>query len=131
MALAASWPEHEARLRADFQEFYGIDLDHAMAGAHTPHHIACLAVQLPQRSRTMTKEDADMAWGMPEVLLASILNSLNGLIWGMSDKRKRGQYPEQVGPSRLTEKPKRSLPALAMPVDELMMELSRPRRKHG
>ena len=128
MILATEWRLHEAQLRADFQQYYGIDLDHAMAGGHTAHHIACLAMHLPPKARTLVSEDRDMSWGLEEVLLASVLNSLNGLLWGMGDPRKRGRRPELVGPSKLTERGKKSLPARVMPVSELMEKLSQPRR---
>lgn len=128
MALAAVYNTHEDKLRADLQQFYGIDLDHAMAGGHTPYHIACLATQLPQQARVIVNEDPDYVWGLNETLLASLLNALNGLIWGMGDKRKRGPKPTLVGPSRMTEGQKRSLPARVLPLDKLMEELSKPRR---
>lgn len=128
LILAYEWDRDEGRLRADFQQYYGIDLDHAMAGRHTPRHIALLALNLPQQARTIVREDGDMAWGLGDVLLASILNSLNNLIWGMGDPRRRGRRPDPVGPSKLTDRGKRSLPARVMPINELMEQLSKPRR---
>lgn len=126
--LVTVYREHEDELRADLQQHYGIDLDHAMDGEHTPMHIAALVENLPQDSRVFVSEDKDMAWKLPDVLLASILNSLNGLIWGMGDARRRGKRPDLIGPTKLTEKGRKSLPARAMPITELMEQLERPRR---
>ena len=130
--LATVFSQHESELRADLQHHYGIDLDHAMAGGHTVHHIACLVEHLPQDSCVYIREDADMAWKLPDVLLASILNALNGLIWGMGDPKRRGKRPDLIGPTKLTEKGRKSLPARAMPITELMEQLNKPRKgQHG
>ena len=126
--LATEWRLHEAELRADFQQHYGIDLDAAMDGAHTPWHIACLLVQLPPNSRVAVAEDDDHVWGLSDVLLATIANSLNGLIWGMGDPRRRGPRPQPIGPQKLTEGRKRKLPARVLSIDELMETLSKERR---
>ena len=127
--LSTEYAIHESKLRADLQQYYGVDLDHAMSGEHSAYHIACLVENLPHDARIRCAEDADSQWTLNDVLLASVLNSLNGLIYGMSDKRKRGRKPEMVGPSWMTKNnSKRSLPARVLPVDELNRILSLPRR---
>lgn len=40
-------------MRADFQQFYGLNLDE-MGGAYSIGHAACLAAQLPYGSRVVT-----------------------------------------------------------------------------
>ena len=126
--LAAEYNIHEAALRADLQQYYSIDIDRAMRGEHTAHHIACLVMQLPSDARIRTAENEDSMWTLNDVLTACLLNSLNGLIYGMSDKRKRGRKPELVGPSWMKgDTRKRSLPARIMPVSELMQILEMPR----
>jgi len=126
--LVTEFRIHEEQLRADLQQYYGIDLDYAMAGGHTAYHIACLMVQLPVDARIRTAENPDNQWTLTDILLASILNSLNGLIYGMSDSKKRGQKPQLVGPSWMQSKRMRSIPARAMPVDELISILNQPRK---
>ena len=126
--LATEFRIHEEQLRADLQQYYGIDLDHAMSGIHTAHHIACLMMQLPSDARIRTAGNLDNQWTLTDVLLASILNSLNGLIYGMSDAKKRGQRPELIGPSWMQSKRMKSIPARAMPVDELISILNQPRK---
>jgi hypothetical protein len=98
-----------------------------MNGAHSVYHIACLVNQLPPNARIRTVENRDNNWTLNDVLNASVLNSLNSLIYGMSDKRKRGKPPEIIGPSWMQKKNTRSIPARAMPVDELMRILQLPR----
>lgn len=127
LTLAVELREHERELRADLQQYYGIDLDHAMSGEHSATHIACLLIELPIDARVRVAEVSDAAWTREQVLIAALLNSLNGLIYGMSDPRKRGKRPEIVGPSWMKKGSTRSLPARAMPINELMEILSRPR----
>lgn len=105
------------------QRFYGIDLDHAMRGEHTPNHIAELVRFVPQDSALVRAIDDDAMWTLDRSLLAALLNSLNLMIWGMSDKSKRGAKPEMVGSSRMRNNG-RALDAQAMPIDELMAVLS-------
>ena len=127
MMLAAVLGIHEDELRADMQEHYGIDLDHAMSGAHSAYHVAALVSQLPQGSRLRCTEDEDDMWRLDSMLLAGVLNSVNRLAYMLADKKTRGPMPEAVGPSWLRDRNRRSLPARVMTVDRLMDELSKPR----
>ena len=97
-----------------------------MRGDHSAAHIAALIEYLPSDCSLRRLNDKDAKWTLEATLLAGILNSLNALIYGMSDKRKRGKPPEPVGPSYMTRK--RTLPARSMSADELLAELSKPRR---
>lgn len=106
------------------QQYYGVDIDHR--SVHTPHHIACLLIELPSDARVRVAENADSRWTLEDVILAAIFNSLNALIYGMSDKRKRGNPPPLAGPSWMTDK-KHQLPARVMPAGELMQILNMPR----
>ena len=127
MTLAAMWRDHPDELRADLQETYGIDIEAAMAGAHSCPHVASLVSQLPLDARVHVAIEPDAKWTQRDVLLANLVNLLSGLIWGMSDKRKRGSAPKPIGPSYMTREQMRSLPALSMSADELLKELSKPR----
>lgn len=89
--------------------------------------MAHLLVNLPSDARVRVAEVEDAAWTRDQILMAMTLNSLNGLIYAMSDRRKRGKRPQMVGPSWMTKGATRSLPARAMPIDELMEILNRPR----
>lgn len=126
MLLAQLICERPDELRADLMETYGIDLDEAMEGAHSAPFVASLAMQLPQDCRWRVSYDGDMWWTGDRMLLAALANALNGLIWGLSDKRKRGMPPRQVGPSWATDRGRKA-PAMAMDRDRLVELLSRPR----
>jgi len=115
----------EDALRADLQRYYGVDLDAAMRGEHTAAHIGALVAYLPSDCALRREVDKDAAWTLRDILLASILNSLNMLIYGMGDKKHRGRRPQLVGPDYMTKK---KLPARTMSVDDLMRELNKPRR---
>lgn len=104
------------------QRFYGIDLDHAIQGEHTPHHIAELVRFLPKESALVSSVDEDRGWNLESTLTAMLLNSFNLFIWGMSDKKRCGMKPESVLPPSM--KKKKTLTAQAMTIDELKRVLA-------
>ena len=128
MLLVEAMREHPDALRADLQRVYGIDLDHAMAGEHSAYHVAALVAHLPSDACIFTARSKDALWGLDDVLLASLLNSLNILIYGMSDPKRRGREPQLVGPSYLTTKRGRKLDGREMTADALMAILNKNRR---
>ena len=126
--LANEYVEHEQELRADLQQTYNVDIDHAIAGAHSAYHIACLVAQLPIDARIRVTHDADCRWTLDNVLLARLCNSFSMFVYGMSDKKKRGAPPKLIGPSCMTNNQQmRTLPARVLPVSELIEILNKPR----
>ena len=126
--LAAMYALHPEELRADLQRVYGIDLDHAMRGEHTAAHVAALAVNLSRDACVFATESEDARWGLAEILLADIRNTLVGFVWGMSDRRKRGRKPVPIGPSWMTRGKTRTLDARVLTIEQLQAELAKPRR---
>jgi len=118
--------ERPDELRADLMQFYGVCLD-AAEGAYDAAFVACLVEQMPQDCRWRVACDPDQWWTGERLLMARLCNSLDGLIWGMADKKRRGPMPKPMGPSWVRKRG-RSLPMVAMTKDELMAELSKPRR---
>lgn len=118
---------HESKIRADLQQYYGIDLDHARRGEHSAHHIACLVVELPSNARTRIAESKDAIWTFEAAVMASVFNAINSIAYGLSDSKKRGNPPELLGPSWISRKNKNTLPAQVMPASELMEILNKPR----
>lgn len=127
MALASVIADNETMLRADLQQFFGIDLDRAMDGEHSANHIAQLIECLPQESRLSHSVNKDTQWSLTDVLLAVLINNFRMFVYGMSDPKKRGQKPELIGPSWMTTQ-KKTLPARVLPINELLAELNKPRR---
>lgn len=115
----AKYPDE---LRADLQQYYGIDLDHAIAGEHTAEHVAALVRHLPSDARVCRREDPDAIWTLDTVLQASLLNAFTSFMWGMGDKRTRGKRPTPVGPSYIAGRHK--LPAQVMSIAELERQLA-------
>ena len=111
------------------QEFYGIDIDRAMAGEHSATHVAVLCEQLPRRSRTARAMNPDCEWGLEETLLATAVNHIAYWRWGMADRRRRGAPPQLIGPSWVADsnKKKGTLPSRVLPIEKLLEELERPR----
>ena len=128
VSLVAEYTAHEDELRADLQETYGIDIDRAIAGEHTARHIAALVVQLPPNARCRVAANRDNVWTLSDVVNVSTLNALRVFMWSFGDPKKRGQMPQVIGPKWMVDANKRTLPARALPVNELMEVLSRPRR---
>lgn len=89
--------ERPDELRADLQHYYGIDLDHAMAGEHTCGHVASLVMALPADCAINRAAFEDMGWGRTDVLLATIANELLDLVWGLGGGG--GRKPRHIGPS--------------------------------
>lgn len=123
MGLARALDDDEGAVRADLQRYYGIDLDHAMAGAHSAGHVAALIAHLPSDSAVRRSKSEDAAWTLEASMLALTYNLLTAVIHALGGKK--GKLPEQVGPSWMKTEPK--APARAMTIDELMAELSKPR----
>lgn len=98
-----------------------------MSGEHTAGHIAALVACLPSDCALYVARNPDNAWTLEATLLAGIFNRLTGLIYGMSDPKKRGRKPQPIGPSWMTKANMRSLDARVLTVDELMAELAKPR----
>lgn len=116
----------EGAVRADLQRFYGIDLDDAMAGAHSAGHVAALMAHLPSDASIYRATNDDAAWTLDSSMLALIFNLMQTYLYAMADKRTRGKPPEMVGPSWM--KGGRKADARAMTIDELMAALQLPRR---
>ena len=122
--LAACLAEREDELRADLQEFYGIDLDAAMCGGHSAPHVAALVAQLPPASRLAAAADPDNAWTMEAVMLAAIFNSFQAWQWAQMDRRRRGPMPDRVGPSWMRRRDgERKVDAQVMTAAQLVRRL--------
>mgnify|MGYP006992119066 CR=1 FL=1 len=127
MVLVTAWRTYPNELRADLQRYYGIDIDHAMQGEHSAEHLAALVSCLPSDAALCVAVKPDAAWTREAVILAELRNMFASYIYGMSDKRKRGNPPKPIGPSWMTKKAMRSLEARLLTIDELMAELQKPR----
>ena len=113
------------------QRYYGIDLDHAIAGNHSAAHIAALVKCLPSDAAMFRAQNPDNAWTLETVLLATLRNDFQMYIWGVGDPKRRGAKPKRIGPSWLTKGDMRKLEARTLEIDELMKELSKPRRSRA
>ena len=100
-----------------------------MAGGHSAAHVAALAFHLPPGSCLKAAIDPDAGWTRADIILAALFNDFNALLYGMGDPKSRGPQPALIGPSWMTKGKQRTrkIPARALPVDELMEILSRPR----
>ena len=118
MALARVLNEHEGALRADFQHYFGLDIDR-MGVDYSALHAADLAANLPEGSRVLASIDPQSVWTSDRSLMAAMVNDLNWLVWA---KTKDGQHnrnrPRIVG---VSEQPgERKIVGMAMEPDELL-----------
>lgn len=115
-------------LRADLMQHYGVYLDDAMEGRYSPDFVASIVAQMPEDCRWRVAEDQDALWNMDRVLLALLVNQMQGYIWANADKKRRGPRPKPLGPKWLVESDNtRKLPAMPMSREMLLAELSKPR----
>lgn len=84
-------------LLADFQQFYGLDASAmGLGGTETTRDVlraATLMAQLPPESRLARHEHPELRWGDGEWMLWRIELELRALMWGMSDRKRRGKAP--------------------------------------
>ena len=100
--LAAVLGNHPDELRADFQRFYGLNLD-GMGCEYTVAHAAALASNLPPESATVRAMVPEAAWDAHTYLLSAIEYDLRVLVWQNSrdgqhnrNRPKRPQTPADV-----------------------------------
>ena len=122
--LASALGEHPDELRADFQSYYGLNLDR-MGHDYTVAHAACLVSQLPEGARLWVAINPDAVWTADRTIMAAILNDLNVLLWSKTeDGRRKRNRPKPVGPFK---SPGRHIATTGMSIEELEEALSRPR----
>lgn len=100
--LANLLGNHEGELRADFQRFYGLNLD-GMGIDYSVTHAAALAANLPRESATVRAVVPEAAWSDETYLLSAIEYDLRVLAWQNSkdgskgrNRPKRPQTPADV-----------------------------------
>lgn len=81
-------------LEADFAQFYQRDLLDLWRGEMTPRKAAALAVSLPAGARIWGALGYDTAWSMEALLLAGVVDALNGGNWQRSGGK--GPQPKPV-----------------------------------
>lgn len=89
---------HPAELRADFQRYYGLNLD-GMGRDYSTLHAADLAACLPRESCSMTAEDPLNGWTLELQLLALIEWHLADWNWAHTkDGKARRNRPKLLIP---------------------------------
>lgn len=130
MLLVALRRKHGGALRADFQRFYGLNLD-GLGRSFAVLHAADLAAHLPPDSAVGRAMNPDHAWGVAEHLQALTVDALRLLVWMQStDGSKNRNRPKPIprpgvkqGKQRVGKKD-----LLVLPVDEVKRRLALPRR---
>lgn len=113
MVLVRLMSEHPSELRADFQHWYGLNLDD-MGASYSALHAADLAANLPPDSCCGRAEDPMNAWTDERQLLALIEYYLHTwLWWHTKDAKHRRHVPELRIPSEKET-------SEGMPVDDMM-----------
>lgn len=92
--------------------------------------MAALVKCLPLDCAINRAASDDAQWTLEAQLVAYIANQINGFMYSLSDPKRRGPRPAIIGDSAMREKlgGRRKLDAVSMPIDQLMHELSKPRR---
>lgn len=83
-------------LRADFQQFYGLNID-GMGKDYTLSHAAVLAAQLPAESRCVRAENPAHEWTQADYILAEIAYGVAILAWQRSkDGARNINHPKRM-----------------------------------
>lgn len=88
--LVEAETKYADELRADFQQFYGLNLDH-MGNGYSHAHAAVLVSQLPIGSRVLSKMDPRASWSQTEYLLSLIEYDLRVLAWQKTKDAEHGR----------------------------------------
>lgn len=83
-------------LRADFQQYYGLNID-GMGADYSVTHAAVLAVMLPLGARVPSKADPSLEWSLDRQLAAATANAVRDLHWAMAGGGEADR-PERIGP---------------------------------
>lgn len=123
--LFAGWRRlYPAELRADMQQYYGLNIDR-MGRDYTVVHAADLAAMLPSNSRTYIAIDPENAWTLEAQLSAAVANAARDLVWLEADaKRRRSNRPRPIGP-----KPPPNPDVESIDADDYLEELERLREE--
>lgn len=125
--LVRALKEHEGAVRADFQEFYNLNIEH-MGRDYSTIHAAELLVELPEQSRVRAIYAENGPWTLDRTLAAMTVNALNVLVWQKTkDGQRNRNKPKMVGP--FEDVGKKSIDANPMTIDELNAVLALPRRE--
>ena len=87
--LASRLGKHPDEVRADFQRYYGLNLD-GMGGDYSVAHAVSLCYALPRDSATVRAESPEAAWSDETYLLSAIEYDLRVLIWQNSKDGQKG-----------------------------------------
>ena len=86
--------DRPSELRADLQQYYGLNLD-GMGVDYSHAHAACLCAQLPAGARVWRGTAAE--WDTQMYLLTKIEHTLRVLAWQQTeDAQKRRNYPRPI-----------------------------------
>lgn len=86
--------DRPSELRADLQQYYGLNLD-GMGVDYSHAHAACLCAQLPAGARVWRGTAAE--WTNEMYMLARVEHTLRVLAWQQTeDAQKRRNYPRPI-----------------------------------
>lgn len=85
-------------LEADFQQFYGLDLER-LGADFSVSHASVLAAQLPSESRCMMREVPELEWSPEMYMLSAIEHGVRVLAWVQANQgKRRTAFPKPIEP---------------------------------
>lgn len=88
--LVEAESKYADELRADFQQYYRLNIDD-MGNGYTYQHAAVLVSQLPIGSRVLSKMDPRASWTQSDYLLSLIEYDLRVLAWQKTKDAEHGR----------------------------------------
>lgn len=101
--------KHPDEVRADFQQYYGLNIDR-MGVDYSDTHAACLATQLPPNCRLNQAENPDLMWSTEAWFLSQIEYDLRVLAWQNTKdaQRHRNEPKPPKTPKELQQEKQRA-----------------------
>lgn len=98
MVLARFWGVCRDELEADFQQYYGLNLED-IGGNLSVRHAALLAAHLPPESRCLSILNPDFGWSKEMHLMTKMEHEMRVLLWQQSQsKNNRTPFPKPIDP---------------------------------
>lgn len=122
--LIACLADYEDKLRADFQQFYNLNIDD-LGNSLSINHAAALCEELPSSSRVVKAINPRAAWDEEKQLLAMIEYWAHVNVWAQSkDAKYKRNKPKLIEPKN-KEKQKDIVSYSSNELDEIL------KRKRG
>lgn len=95
--MMSNYPQE---LRADFQQFFGLDIEE-IGKSYSLVHACELAAMLPEGSRVLRKIEPALSWDIKDHLLTRLINDFELFMWALGGGESEGNLrPTPIQPPK-------------------------------